>query len=123
MSKHTKGPWSGKDENGTFLRDHSWDVSNEDDFDCIACAPIHASGRVIALAVTDYPDGSWKDDSELEANAALIAAAPELLEALESIEMRLDAFNEAQRDMPADSVWVCLEKARAAIAKAKGETA
>lgn len=67
---------------------------------------------------TDYAS-----EPHAEANARLIAAAPELLEVLESIEMRLDAFNEAQRDMPADSVWVCLEKARAAIAKAKGETA
>lgn len=54
-----------------------------------------------------------------EANARVFAAAPELLEALESIELRLSAYNEADRDMPADSVLVCLEKARAAIAKAK----
>ena len=49
-----------------------------------------------------------KDIAATEANTRLMAAAPELLEALEALVGLWD-----------DSTW---DKARAAIAKAKGET-
>jgi hypothetical protein len=49
-----------------------------------------------------------------KANAALIAAAPELLEALEAIPI------ECEHEWPHTlACWAC--KAKAAIAKAKGE--
>ena len=52
------------------------------------------------------------------ANARLIAAAPELLAALESIEKRL---NSKACDRNPDALF-CWQISRAAIAKAKGET-
>lgn len=64
---------------------------------------------------------AYTKDEELQANAQLIAAAPELLEALQSIEMRLDAYNSIDRDMPVESVFVCLERAQAVIRKALGQ--
>jgi type VI protein secretion system component VasF len=55
-----------------------------------------------------------------EANARLISAAPELLEALESIA---EYWNQDRNDQAMhDACWHAIETARAAIARAKGET-
>ena len=83
MSKHTPGPWrvGGR---GEYLNQLNIEP-------CIGVAYGH--------------------DVELIANARLIAAAPDLLEALE-------ALIEDQRD----ASLPVLAKARAAIAKAKGES-
>lgn len=63
-----------------------------------------------------YPWCADPQDAECaKANARLIAAAPELLEALEEIVSAADGDGWSQLD--AD-----LRKARAAIAKAKGES-
>lgn len=63
-----------------------------------------------ACLYADYPSGCNPADEELKANARLIAAAPELLEALEAITEPYDT------SLPEYKV------ARAAIAKAKGES-
>lgn len=97
MNKHTAGPWIARRTSAGLSGTKGWAIDFNEDQEQVV------------------------DFVYEESDARLIAAAPDLLEVLESIEMRLDAFNEAQRDMPADSVWVCLEKARAAIAKARGE--
>lgn len=87
MNKHTPGPWK------THLTDDTLVVDG--------------NGLVIAHMGGLY----LGDDSPMEANARLIAAAPDLLAALEVIA--------------ADSRWTSgeptLMQARAAIAKAKGE--
>jgi hypothetical protein len=59
------------------------------------------------------PDATAADEKEMEANARLIAAAPELLEALESmVEMvEMNGFGKAY----------AMDISRAAIAKAKGD--
>jgi hypothetical protein len=87
MSRHTPGPWVVE--------------SLVDGYD------IHAPQAGCFIATTSDPEMVWgavtrKDD------ARLIAAAPELLEAL---EIALDCAG--------DAWWA--EKADAAIAKAKGE--
>ena len=96
MSKHTPGPW---------IVDEA----------CLVWA--EAAGEYVAL--TDHDDAAPIPMEQREANARLIAAAPELLEALEALSphrtgygqsMDWQAYNEAQK------------KARAAIAKAKGES-
>lgn len=90
MGKHTPGPW---DRVGTLVY-----ALNEDGFNrfCALVQDAHTAKQ------------------ELEANARLIAAAPELLEALEQFVAWVDApcesaFSDSQ-----------LASARAAIAKAKG---
>jgi hypothetical protein len=86
MSKHTPGPWIvARDMRGTG--------------NMLVDGVVNAEGRGIANCGTNG-----------EGNARLIAAAPDLLEALESL------LND-QRDasLPA------LVRARAAIAKARGE--
>ena len=73
-----------------------------------------------------YGDGIRKgvDDAlqkaqELAANARLIAAAPDLLDALQRIE---EYWNQDQNETAmADACWHAINTARAAIAKATGE--
>ena len=87
MSQHTPGPWSLRGR--TIRGPHPKDPKGRT--------------RIVANAVWDR--GTYVD--EAEANAHLIAAAPELLEAL---EIALDCAG--------DAWWA--EKAEAAIEKAKG---
>lgn len=62
MSKHSSGPWS---IDGSDIRD--------------------ANGELISCAYAmNMPDGTLKRTETTFANASLIAAAPELLEALRS---------------------------------------
>lgn len=91
MSKHTPGPWTDVSVDGSY-----WGVYS-------------SSGDVVAQAQQIRP---MKDDPtqiERHANARLIAAAPELLEALEAAY-----YNEGGYQ-----AWK--EQARAAIRKATGE--
>ena len=62
----------------------------------------------------------WDDghsDDECEANAHLIAAAPDLYEALDALEYQLGGETDAVKRRFAD----VRSKARAALAKARGE--
>jgi len=96
MSRHTPGPWKVDEHND-----------------------VGAEGRHVAT-LSLYGDGS--DD----ANAHLIAAAPDLLEALRTAEAALADIGDADRE-PGDDVEWCERRAaealplvRAAIAKARG---
>ncbi len=91
MSKHTPGPWAMPDsEQGRISKvgvNGGWD------------------GMIATADCGDYA----RSRSEGFANARLIAAAPDLLEALK----------DAVRDSESPGQW--LDEARAAIAKATGE--
>lgn len=95
VGAHTPGPWVPK--------------GGANDANCIADAAGHA------VATAYYRDPSWAKDGETEANARLIAAAPDLLEALVVME-RYHHENECAMD---DDTAECLMM-RAAIAKAEG---
>lgn len=80
-------------------------------------------GNAVAMAVTAYE--AWSDkgaDAELEANARLISASPEILEALQGMVKKYTELVES-----GDAGFWDAEKepeviaARAAIAKALGE--
>jgi hypothetical protein len=97
MTQHTLGPWKTKDQWG-YIKVHSADKG--------VCV-VHGL------------------DSKSRANANLLAAAPELLAALEAIEARINGVY----DCPAlvafgplhhDTQWDCLRIAEEAINKAKG---
>lgn len=94
MSKHTPGPWEY--EGKTFDARHRF-------------YPVTANARTGCLAAVDRKS---KDDSEGEANAKLIAADQELLEALIAVDT---LFGHLAKDST-QLVW--LDKARAAIKKA-----
>ena len=93
MSKHTPGPWevAYQDKNGQSV----------------------VKGEHIEVA-TCWHHCVGSIEKEMHANARLIAAAPELLEALKEIVDAADGAGWEQLDPS-------FKKARAAIAKATGE--
>lgn len=102
MTKHTPGPWVVHEGDEIDIRS-----ANPAD---LAQAPIY---YCIAENIGGHVHGENFDDySEVEANARLIAAAPELLEALESFPGFLCGTESGD-------AWI--EQMRAAIAKARGE--
>lgn len=102
MSAHTPGPWKKSERlNGPW-----WHISSGHSIDGQECG----SGRQAIACVHGESKRGAKAYAEMfEANARLIAAAPELLEAL---QVMLDA---AQHDITTEC-----DIARAAIAKAIG---
>ena len=117
MTKHTPGPWYiRRCDDSSFMNmtvistqdwghKHSW-FNNESD--------------TIAIVFHQLlPQVSCEIDDLGDANAALIAAAPELLAALEELEELAAPNIYPQPDKP-NSAWAKLKRARAAIAKAKG---
>lgn len=90
MTQHTPGPWEL--------------VKQEDDFEIKH--KVYFIGSVYDF--NQFPEN--------EANARLIAAAPDLLEALEYM---IEEATSGQFSNPSEEE---IQKARAAIAKAKGET-
>lgn len=103
-TKHTPGPWKFDDHLG--------------------CRPIKG-GKSGSHRQAQYKEVACTvglhDDDEDRANARLIAAAPELLKALEALVWVADSMDSAPI---AASVRLetAYEEAKAAIAKARGET-
>ena len=97
-TKHTPGPW------GHYQRDGSAHLR-------FISGP---SPRAIAIATIESIPEKYQDAESIEANAHLIAAAPDMLEALESILDGVDCQPGYIRERG-------IEIARAAIAKAKGK--
>lgn len=99
MSEHTPGPWTVSDKN-------SYDDFNIRDGD----------KRVVAQAIHPWTVDNAAD--EVAANARLIAAAPDLLAALEAV------VRDVERVAKNDVIWpATLKQARAAIRKATAERA
>jgi hypothetical protein len=108
MSNFTKGPWliyddGTAEDSSDIIMAHVGDIDDEARFDI--CVMSVDEGRPIA---------------ERKANARLIAAAPELLEALElAYEAAMEPSRNGKPDGFAQSTTAI--KIRAAIQKAKGE--
>ena len=95
MAEHTGGPWE-------------WKEVSDDYFD----------GCVVFPQGTPYGDGVaevWQGHEGWKANARLIAAAPEMLEALYMIR------HEFQQLVAEPGAFHAFTRLEAAIAKAKGE--
>jgi hypothetical protein len=95
VSSHTPGPWA-------YRQSHS---------DTCDLEVLDSDGNVVA--------GEY--GVREQANARLIAAAPELYEALSKIEKRLFAFGHVQTNLDRHDVASMLDVARGALAKARGE--
>ena len=110
MADHTPGPWTTRD-----TRDHGTEVQAE-----------HFDGRTIA---TVYPRGNWYLNGEgtdpvQEANARLIAAAPDLLAAVQSaawIMQRVAEWDGTGEPITKFAAKVHGDEFRAVLAKARGE--
>jgi hypothetical protein len=105
--KHTPGPWR---------------IVIDDDGNSLSGRPMIAAAPELDCAIVHW-DGfeqefweSARGKKEMHANARLIAAAPDLLEALERC---LNFIENTESEM--GDTLECGDKARAAIAKAKGE--
>ena len=110
QGKHTPGPWFVPDQ--TYARNLTVEVD-----DGIACP---GSGGAMSYT-TDVCVLGWNGTPEWDANARLIAAAPDMLEACQIIS---DCASSA-KGMTAAQVRIALDMAantaRAAIARATGE--
>lgn len=101
MSKHTPGPW-----------DFSWQIQPN------GCPTVGHKGLMVCMVAH-----SAKQEDQREtalANAALISAAPDMIEALEKAVLRIQANLGDERDMGPESMAYLLETFQAAIAKANG---
>lgn len=96
MSKHTPGPWNLYDDTASTGR-----------------IEIVALGKTVARIYRSVPEEDLP-------NARLIAAAPDLLEALRGVVAMIDSLNSAYGSEQVDSV---VSNGRAVIAKATGEQA
>ena len=101
MSEHTPGPWKAKKWVGT-------DPYDDPDRPFVEVGNVHWSPK------------NWKPPAAIKqtANARLISAAPELLEALEFF---VAAAGGAIYCVEGEELQDCVDKARAAIANAKGD--
>jgi hypothetical protein len=98
MSEHTPGPWRAE-----FDADGNWYTNRV----------YAANGDLVANMITSP---RWVRQ-KMHPNTLLIAAAPELLAALESL-----VFIGRADDFPLDDEWRdAIDRAESAIAKAKGE--
>lgn len=97
LNKHTPGPW--KINNFFITAKHG-----------------HRMNSVVA----DVDRHAWTTSDEIRANCHLIAAAPDLLEALENLEVLLDLIASDESVNSEYQINDFKDIARAAIAKAKG---
>lgn len=104
MSKHTPGPWTVEDPMDFEL---SIVEANKETYEW----------RFIASIPLNDDDDADIPRATAEANAQLIAAAPDLLEAAQAMLEALGYFG--AQDSPLDRVRV---KMKAAIAKAEGQS-
>ena len=111
MSAHTPGPWVVDARGGGVVRSDAPETERQF---------ARGKGRpqvAVAVGMSDRPEGEW------EANARLIAAAPELLAlARLVVSETTEDENGNMPPHPHDALLTLLDAARAAIAKATGGT-
>lgn len=104
MSRHTPGPWKYHLGRGSKPRFHIQTTGGYQIASTVELKTRHTVKRV----------QEFEENASIEANAKLIAAAPELLKALEFIVTR------AGGDLPA-YMNPAIKQAKQAIAKAEGK--
>ena len=100
-SKHTPGPWKVQNNNGVPVTIESGGIGD---------------GRVVTMLVDLFGD-RHDDTTENAANARLIAAAPELLEAAMAYVNHVRGYHDTLSDGELEVLNLC----QAAIAKATGQ--
>jgi hypothetical protein len=115
MSGHTPGPWYVGAQNDMLFVIAGRAPSLDNDY------PMHDADRTVIARVEDGD----KSHSETDANARLIAAAPELLAALKQCAELLDDYSDVNDGADGGSpvpnrAMSLLRDVEAAIAKAEG---
>jgi hypothetical protein len=120
VQAHTPGPWVARLQTNVHGADLGWIIE-------------HSNGRIgwASLAYADMNDEAGKDDPARDANARLIAAAPDMLAALQAIcatasdltEDVLCEFANDKSDPTAAEEARSMLAARAALSRATGEAA
>ncbi|CAH0230814.1 hypothetical protein [Pseudomonas carnis] len=88
-TKHTPGPWFGK-KDGKYSMECPWSIDHDDGHNASWLPITTEQRRTIALAVNDDTKRPMDfHDAEMQANAKLIAAAPDLLAELEETHAAL----------------------------------
>ena len=103
MSKHTPGPWR-------------WDTEYQGLYNMDAPEAVLEFEPWEGMRLEYH-----KDQGRREANANLIAAAPDLLEALEALKREI-ILSDVDMDYIAEHFQPHIDKAAAAIAKARGQS-
>lgn len=114
MQKHTPGPWivNEADNGGEVANIFSDNPEHDGAYVCAVWSDESATGNDGA----DEETPQYVTDAEANANAALIAAAPDMLEALRDMLAEV-APDDGVRAMPSHST---IAAARFALAKAEG---
>jgi len=122
MSGFTPGPWFVFDQRESYMRSIGWPGPFNDAILISSLSPkdaVEAQGDNCIVARISFNNRAEKLGENNLADAHLIAAAPDLLEAL---QLALEYWaHRQQRYKNRSPVWV--QDARAAIAKALGEQA
>jgi hypothetical protein len=116
LSGHTPGPWLASEYIGPPFHDGE----RGSRVDAVAAADYPAT-RPIAIVHGD--NAVWLRDGEAEANALLVAAAPDLLAVVERYRVLIVLLNEAGVMIPLsldDKIRSLNDRASAAILKARG---
>ena len=116
MSEHTPGPWfyERNDKAATItILGQRWDGNVRQSDKC---------GDVVTVECATDPDAVMFSpfNPEDEANARLIAAAPEMLAALEACNAAFSSWQVGQIPGRPDDILALVTKVRAAIAKTEG---
>lgn len=114
-TNHTQGPWSL--HGGITLVGDPYSKTGQHALYCADIRHPGFVGSVCTIQSADHVDTGITREMA-EANARLIAAAPELLEALQALNHSLD-----RGELQHDDQRAAFDAARAAIAKALGERA
>lgn len=109
---HTPGPWRAEQDVRFYKNTGIFTGKNPDAYGNQNAWGIYGDHHLIARLEEESP---WLSQEAIDANAHLLAAAPDLLEALEEFVN----YYPAGINPYLDAAWV---KAKAAIAGAKGTT-
>ncbi len=112
MSGHTPGPWLIGEQNG-----HCGVSIDETSEDGARVATVYL-GIVTSAARWGEEHFAFPENAEAMANARLIAAAPDMLAALQTF---VDLFGREDAYQGDPAGLACVRSARAAIAKATGK--